>query len=592
MQRLFILVCMTAAACGQSYICSEVRSSGRVTITANTGIADATCNASVVQAKFSYGVSSIAAGAFAFAPHLEEALFPTTLTVIGQSAFQGTPLLYIQIPYSVESIEPYAFADCSSAQTIQINNGVGVIGAYAFARITGVGTLVLPESVHEVENGAFSEMTGLDTLIATNPALTLGAQVFKGCTSLQNFWLQTSDTVGSEVLDGNTCNVAVVSSLTYSYKNCNQEPDNTWTTGYMTTGFCNPTATSTLLYAVDIEDSVGDVLTIPKNVPSNAFSGAACKGSLVHVELQESVTSIADAGFFESMHLTTVNIPDSVTYIGTSAFQDCIALTQVTIPGSVTSIAPFSFKGCSSLVFVRLLVGTISIGNNAFAAATMLPGIFLPTTINDIGDWAFSETQTMETFISWNDSLSIGGNAFDRSNLQNVFINNCAAWNAGALFGSTPTVPGRINYYGGSETTDDLWQVLAAQRFSVAPTETTTSTATEITQTSTSSTFSATDTSTVTTYTGSSGTSVTSTITTHTGSSATSSTSTVTTHTGSTSVVQQQQQLPPDPSSGGFSTGALVALIAGVIVVAAGIAYLAFHKQAGEKRSSTSYAFM
>ena len=61
-----------------------------------------------------------------------------------------------------------------------------------------------------------------------------------------------------------------------------------------------------------------------------------------------SVTSIGDLAFYDSVSLTSVTIPDSVTSIGNRAFEYC-GLTSVIIGDSVTSIGSNAFAYCSSL---------------------------------------------------------------------------------------------------------------------------------------------------------------------------------------------------------------------------------------------------
>ena len=61
-------------------------------------------------------------------------------------------------------------------------------------------------------------------------------------------------------------------------------------------------------------------------------------GNIKEVIIEEGVTSIGNAAFYDCRDLTIVTIPNSVTSIGGLAFMNCSNLTTVTIPESVTSI--------------------------------------------------------------------------------------------------------------------------------------------------------------------------------------------------------------------------------------------------------------
>ena len=61
-----------------------------------------------------------------------------------------------------------------------------------------------------------------------------------------------------------------------------------------------------------------------------------------------SVTSIGDLAFYDSVSLTSMTIPDSVRSIGNRAFEYC-GLMSVIIGDSVTSIGSSAFPYCNSL---------------------------------------------------------------------------------------------------------------------------------------------------------------------------------------------------------------------------------------------------
>ena len=98
----------------------------------------------------------------------------------------------------------------------------------------------------------------------------------------------------------------------------------------------------------------------------NMVSYGAGAGSVMHIDIQEGVTSIG--GWFASglVFLKSVSIPNGVTSIGTYAFQNCTALTEINLPDSVTTINVYAFYACSSLTYFACPPKVMNLGNAIF----------------------------------------------------------------------------------------------------------------------------------------------------------------------------------------------------------------------------------
>ena len=81
---------------------------------------------------------------------------PSSVSVIGNSAFYGTAIQEITIPSSVQRIEKNAFYNCANLKSITIPNSVREIGDNAFTN-TGIDTIVIPESVTSVGKSVASK---------------------------------------------------------------------------------------------------------------------------------------------------------------------------------------------------------------------------------------------------------------------------------------------------------------------------------------------------------------------------------------------------------------------------------------------------
>lgn len=172
------------------------------------------------------------------------------------------------------------------------------------------------------------------------------------------------------------------------------------------------------------------------------------RNHILHVIIENGVTSIADSAFHGCTGLTSVSIPDSVTSIGNSAFSStalcsitipssvmsigksvffhCTRLSDITvdsnsnyyysennvlynkektslifystkktdtsfvIPDSVISIEPWAFSQCSNLKNIEIPYGVIEIGRDAFNECTGIENITIPDSVTSIGEGAFN----------------------------------------------------------------------------------------------------------------------------------------------------------------------------------------------------------
>lgn len=94
--------------------------------------------------------------------------------------------------------------------------------------------------------------------------------------------------------------------------------------------------------------------------------------------------------------IRTVIIQEGVTYIGDATFWQCYCLTKITIPSSVTRIGDCAFYACSSLTNISLPDSITSIGFNAFYNCSQLTSMIIPKNVVSIGDTAFMECSNLK----------------------------------------------------------------------------------------------------------------------------------------------------------------------------------------------------
>lgn len=171
----------------------------------------------------------------------------------------------------VETIEDYAFKDCSSLKTITIPKDVSEMGSYVFYGCKNLETVTLPTTLETIEYNAFSN-SGLTSIFIPKGVTSISSTSFNYCGKLSTI----------SVSDENT---------TYdSRNNCNA---------------IIQTATNQILR--------GTSNTI---IPNTA-------------------TSIGDNAFNDINSLTSIVIPESVTSIGQYAFYECNSLAEVVCKAKV-----------------------------------------------------------------------------------------------------------------------------------------------------------------------------------------------------------------------------------------------------------------
>ena len=304
-----------------------------------------------------------------------------TLTISGTGAM-GDWSSNIDVPW---------YNNCSSIETIVIENGVTSIGDLAFINCTSLESIEIPGSVISINMSAFKSCTSLKSVTIPASVTSIGNDVFNSCTSLTSIVIPNS----------------VTSIGPYTFKDCTSLesvtiPDSVTLIGEEAFDGC------TSLESITIPDSV-------ISIESEAFDGCT---SLESITIPGSVTSISNSTFNGCTSLKSVTIPASVTSINNNAFNGCTSLTSIevddsntlfsssdgvlfnkdktqlirypqgntstsySIPGSVTLIGGWAFSGCTSLTSIEIPDSVTSIRYGAFSGCTSLASIFLPDKNN------------------------------------------------------------------------------------------------------------------------------------------------------------------------------------------------------------------
>ena len=117
---------------------------------------------------------------------IENITIPTTVSVIGDNAFEGcSELKSVNIPDNILAVVDYAFADCTRLSDVKFNptSKCTFIGHNAFAK-TNISKIVVPGSVKAIGPGAFYWCSNLKEAIFSEGVEDFGGTTFVECRNL------------------------------------------------------------------------------------------------------------------------------------------------------------------------------------------------------------------------------------------------------------------------------------------------------------------------------------------------------------------------------------------------------------------------
>jgi hypothetical protein len=149
----------------------------------------------ITYGKYTYKVTSIAAGAFKQCTSLTSVTLPNSITSIQFFAFTGCEsLTSITIPNGVKEIESDAFKNCYKLTSITIPNSVESIGMKAFTNCYELASVTIPNSVTFIRKWAFYSCKILTSITIPNGVRTIDERAFCGCLSLTSVTIPESVT--------------------------------------------------------------------------------------------------------------------------------------------------------------------------------------------------------------------------------------------------------------------------------------------------------------------------------------------------------------------------------------------------------------
>lgn len=382
-------------------------------------------------------VTSIGENVFIYKPFEEIILPPSIANIESGAFFRNNNLKSCVIPAATRSIGVMAFGECSSLESLVVEDGnpvyrsagnciieraggkliegtnaseipvdgsIKIIGEEAFVGRDKLEEIVIPASVETIEESAFVLCSNLKRVVLSEGIRKIGSYSFQNCDQLAEIYIPSTLTEFGENTFSYCGNLEIIevqegNPIFHSENNCLIE-----------------TQTKILIKG-------GKNSSIPDD---------------------GSVQIIASGAFENCEALASIDIPEGITTIQSRAFQNCTGLKSIFIPANVGYISD-AFSGCSGLESIQvhpdneryrgignclietrsktLLLGCKNsvipgdgsveiIGEVAFYKCGGLTDIVIPEGIKEIQWSAFGDCSDLK-FVRLPDSLeTLAGNAF------------------------------------------------------------------------------------------------------------------------------------------------------------------------------------
>ena len=143
-------------------------------------------------------VASIGNIAFRDCSSLNSVTIENGVTTIEEYAFSNSSLAAITLPNTLTSIGYSAFSGCSTLTSISIPNSVKNLGRSAFENCVSLTTIILSNEMTILNDNTFQDCSSLKSVKLGGKLTTIGEYVFSGCLKLNEISLPASITSISE----------------------------------------------------------------------------------------------------------------------------------------------------------------------------------------------------------------------------------------------------------------------------------------------------------------------------------------------------------------------------------------------------------
>ncbi|MBQ1994965.1 MAG: leucine-rich repeat protein, partial [Clostridia bacterium] len=355
----------------------------------------------------------------------------STVTHIGDAAFNETKIKEISLPSTLVSIGGYAFRYCE-LESITIPASVSSIGYGAFSYNKKLKTVAFEENsaMTYFTSSLFDSCASLETVDIPAGVYSIDSSAFNGCDALKTLNIHPDNT-----------NLLLEDSIIYNYDKstimlCLKNkagavviPASVTTINSYCFNSCN------LITSISFEENSNinylsgfanycdalETVTLPKSLTSIYDSFSSCD-SLTAIKVEEGSSSLySDDGVLYNYDKTTLlkypagrsgeyEVASGTTTISGSAFSDSQKLTKVILPEGLTSIGSSAFSYCEKLSDIVIPESVTSIGSYAFSY-TALESVIIPVNVTRVEYNAFQRCADLKEITFNNKDCFIGSSA-------------------------------------------------------------------------------------------------------------------------------------------------------------------------------------
>lgn len=392
---------------------------------------------------------------------------------------------------AVSSVYRGCFYNFTNMTSVKLPPNITGLGDGVFNGCTSLTSITIPSNITSFRQHVFFGCTGLETVIieprTTN--ITWGGQMFSGCTSLANVYVDDINWWAKQHNSGSSnCYIFWANALDHHVYVKGTEVTNAVLSGitqiarYAFNKCVNLTSVVipegvTFIGQYAFGSTGISSLTLPKSVTTielGSFDGCGSLTSLT-IEGGETVHTITFTGnnsFRNCSSITTVRLgkvnvntrsetfggctnvesvylSDLSSYLGSVIQNNSNFLTSTTknvkiylndseittlnVPNDVTSIPQFSFRGCTGITSVTLPNTVTNVYYSAFYKCSGLVTVDLGTGVTVIADNAFRDCTNLES-ITMPNAISCSSNTFSGcSKLTDIYITNISNWCASSF---------------------------------------------------------------------------------------------------------------------------------------------------------------
>ena len=294
------------------------------------------------------------------------------VTNLYNNLFDGcTGIASISLPKTLQSINGYAFSNCSKLSEIVVPEGVTTVGEHCFENCTSLTSVSLPTTLKVLENHLFNNCNKLESFVFQPTMETVEEHCFDQCLSLKNLRFDdgtspiTLSTVVSMFGDSPLEEMYVGRNIDYTLIKGKEKEA--------------PFFNRSTITNVTISDKGGVTYLRPYFI-----YGAS---TLPRINVPDNVLEIGKYAFAECSSLEEAVLSKNLSLIDEGLFDQDIALKSLIIPGAVNSVNQYALRGCGALKDLRFedsanpLTAAIARSNTGMCGDTHLENLYIGRNI-------------------------------------------------------------------------------------------------------------------------------------------------------------------------------------------------------------------